>query len=325
MLAKNEEIDRSEEIRLARAEIARIVDRYCATQGDGPTPVPGLAVGRATAPIPPTSYVFEPSLCISARGSKRVRLGQETFVYDEDNFLLTTFGLPSIIEVSQASDATPYTALQIELDLPMARQVISDLDVRGIVSHPGGPGMATGPVDADLLDAVVRLVRLLERPGDIPFLQALVHREILYRILLGPTAARLRQLVQIGTQTSRVARAIERLRRDFTKRLSVDELAEESGMGVSTLHHHFRELTTMSPLQFQKQLRLHEARRLMLNEDADAASAAFQVGYESVTQFSREYRRQFGAPPARDIKAMRSAVAADQQSRTAREGRTGLH
>ncbi len=324
MLAISEEGDRSREICLARAEIARIVDRYREMRGNGATPVPGLAVGRATSPIPPTSYVFEPSLCISARGSKRVSLGKEAFVYDEDNFLLTTFGLPTIIEVSQASDEKPYTAIQIELDLQLARQVISDLDVRGIAAQTSAPGIATGPVDADLLDAVVRLVRLLERAEDIPFLQALIHREILYRVLVGPAAARLRQLVQIGTQTSRVAKAIDRLRRDFSKRLSVEELAEESGMGVSTLHHHFRELTTMSPLQFQKQLRLHEARRLMLNENADTASAAFQVGYESVTQFSREYRRQFGAPPGRDIKAMRGAAAAEPDSRMAAEARAGL-
>jgi len=308
---------RSQAIRTRRAEIARVIDRYRETHDDGATPVPGLAVGRATSPIPPTSYLFEPSLCISARGSKRVRLGEEDYVYDEDHFLLTAVGLPTIIEVRKASAAAPYAAIQIALDLSVAKQVIADIDVHGLSSQTTETGIATGPVDAELLDAVVRLVRLLEKPRDIPVLQRLIHREILYRVLVGPAGARLRQMVQIGTQSNRVAKAIDRLRRDFSKRLSVEELAAESGMGVSTLHHHFRELTTMSPLQFQKQLRLHEARRLMLSEHADAGTAALRVGYESPSQFNREYRRLFGAPPARDVKALRGTTSVEAPHRIA--------
>ncbi|EOX6785749.1 AraC family transcriptional regulator N-terminal domain-containing protein [Pseudomonas aeruginosa] len=301
----------SHDIRTIHVEMARIIDHYRETHDNGATPVPGLAVGRATSPIPPTSYLFEPSLCISARGSKRVRLGEEDYVYDEDHFLLTAVGLPTIIEVPKASAAAPYAAIQIALDFGVAKQVIADIDVHGLSPQSTEAGIAVGPVDNELLSAVLRLVRLLERPTDIPILQGLIHREILYRVLMGPAGARLRQMVQIGTQSNRVAKAIDKLRRDFSKRLSVEELAKESGMGVSTLHHHFRELTTMSPLQFQKQLRLHEARRLMLSEDTDAGTAALRVGYESQSQFNREYRRLFGTPPARDIKVLRGAASAE--------------
>lgn len=305
--------EREDEAKLAasRAEIEAIVARYAEEHGIGKTAVPGLSVGLATSPIPPSAYLFEPSLCIGARGSKRVHLGEASYVYDEDHFLLTAVGLPTIIEVPQASDEQPYVALQLNLDLQASRQVIAEIDTHSLAPSHTEPGIVTGPVDADLLDVVLRLVRLLGNPRDIPILHAMIHREILYRVLIGPAGERLRQMVQVGSQGGRIAKAVERLRRDFSRKLTIEELAEETGMGVSTLHHHFREITTMSPLQFQKQLRLHEARRLMLTEDIDAAASAFRVGYESVTQFNREYRRLFGAPPVRDVKALRSTHAVD--------------
>lgn len=298
-----------------RNEIERIVARYVEKHGVGATVVPGLSVGRATAPIAPSSYLFEPSLCVGARGSKRVHLGEASYVYDEHHFLLTAVGLPTIIEVAEASEDAPYTALQLKLDLHAARQVIGEVETHRLDTARSEAGIATGPVDGALLDAVVRLVRLLDTPRDIPILHANIHREILYRVLVGPAGARLRQIVQVGSQGGRIAKAVERLQRDFSKKLKIEDLADEVGMGVSTLHHHFREITTMSPLQFQKQLRLHEARRLMLTEDADAANAAIQVGYESVTQFNREYRRLFGAPPVKDVRAMRAAHSAELASK----------
>ncbi len=252
-------------------------------------------------------------------------LGETSYVYDEDHFLLTAVGLPTIIEVTNASEDAPYTALQLNLDLQAARQVIAEFDSFGLAQARSEPGIVTGPVDLELLDAVARLVRLLDAPRDIPMLHAMIHREIVYRILAGPAGERLRQIVQVGSQGGRIARAVERLRRDFSKRLSIEELAEETGMGVSTLHHHFREITTMSPLQFQKQLRLHEARRIMLTEDIDAASTAFRVGYESVTQFNREYRRLFGTPPVQDVKALRAAHSADVMSHLYAAPPTNLH
>lgn len=294
-----------------RGEIEEMIGRHVLRHGVGWTAVPGLGVGRATSPIPPSSYLFEPSLCIGARGSKRVHLGDASYVYDEHRFLLTAVGLPTIIEVTAASEEAPYTALQLTLDLQMARQVIGEVEAYRIDQARPEPGIVTGPVDLALLDAVARLVRLLDNPRDVPVLQPIVHREILYRILIGPAGERLRQIVQVGSQGGRIARAVERLQRDFSKKLRIEDLAQEAGMGVSTFHAHFREITTMSPLQFQKQLRLHEARRLMLTEDSDAANAAYRVGYESVTQFNREYRRLFGAPPVKDVRTLRATHAAD--------------
>lgn len=291
---------------IARREIAQTIAKYVDARSTYSTAVPGLVVGKITSPIPPTSYLFEPSLCVSAHGQKRVILGDRTYVYDENHFLLTSIGLPTIVEVPNASTQQPYIALQLILDLELAQQVIADIDAHRIPSPAADAGIATRPVTPDLVEAVARLVGLLERPDDIPILHAMIHREILYRILIGPAGGRLRQIARIGSKSHRAAYAVSWLRANFSQKLRINELARETGMGVSTLHHHFRELTTMSPLQFQKYLRLHEARRLMLSEEIDAATAAFQVGYESVTQFNREYRRLFGAPPIRDIKTLRS-------------------
>jgi AraC-like DNA-binding protein len=193
------------------------------------------------------------------------------------------------------------------LDLDAARQMIAEIDLHGIDTVRAQPAIATGPVTPALLDAVARLVALLDKPQDIAILNGLIHREILYRVLTGSAGDRLRQIVRIGSKTNRIARAVTWLRVNFARRLRIKELAEEAGMGISTLHHHFRELTTMSPLQYQKHLRLHEARRLMLSDEIDAGSAALRVGYESATQFNREYRRLFGVPPIRDVKTLRNA------------------
>lgn len=290
-----------------RFDVERTITRYLETRNLGATVVPGLSVARVTSPIPPTSYLFEPSLCATARGSKRVTLGDAGYVYDEAHFLLTAVGLPTIVEVPFASPQVPYTGLQLNLDLDLARQIIADVDLHGLDTARAEAGIATGPVTAALLDALARLVGLLDKPQDIPILNGLIHREILYRVVTGPAGGRLRQIVRIGSQSNRVAKAVAWLRTNFTRRLRIEQLAEETGMSVSTLHHHFREVTTMSPLQYQKHLRLHEARRLMLTEDVDAGTAALRVGYESVTQFNREYRRLFGTPPSRDMKLLRAA------------------
>ncbi len=289
-----------------RTQIARIVTGYLDQHDQGRTILPGLCVGLAKTPISPTSYLFEPSLCVSASGFKRVTLGEATYTYGEDTFLLTAVGLPTIIEVPDASETKPYVAIQLILDLDLARQVIGDLDALGLAVDEERPGIATGPVTNELLDAVVRFVSLLERPREIPMMHQAIHREILYRILSGPAGGRLREMVKVGSQVNRTGRAVAWLRRNLTRPFRMEELASEAGMAVSTLHHHFKVLTTMSPLQFQKYLRLHEARRLMLSEETDAATTAFRVGYESVTQFNREYRRLFGAPPVRDVKALRA-------------------
>jgi AraC-like DNA-binding protein len=296
-------------IEAARADIERIITTYLSTRESGATEVPCLGVGFLTAPMTPTTYLFEPSLCVSARGTKRVHLGDTICSYDEQTFLLTSVGLPTIVEVPGATVETPYAALQITLDLEAARDVMAELDAGGFGAEPSSPGIVTGPVTSELIDAVARLVRLLEAPREAPFLHAMIHREILFRVLTGSGGDRLRQMVRLGSNSNQISRAVTWLRSHYAERLRIEDLARSVGMGLSTFHHHFREVTTLSPLQYQKLLRLHEARRRLLADDVDAATAAFAVGYESVTQFNREYSRLFGASPIRDVKRLRQGVA----------------
>jgi AraC-like DNA-binding protein len=195
----------------------------------------------------------------------------------------------------------------MRLDLQMARQVMADVDSQSPATPAKGAAMATGPATVELFDAVARLIRLLDKPQDLIHVGPLIQREILYRILTSSAGRRFRETIMTGTQSQRTARAIAWLRENYTQPLRIDELAALANMGVSTLHHHFRAMTAMSPLQYQKHLRLHEARRILLGEEVDAATAALRVGYESATQFNREYKRIFGAPPMRDINQHRMA------------------
>ncbi len=303
-------------------ELEKLIAKYVGTSTGGATQVPGLSVTRLTSNGVPTSYLFEPSLCMVAQGSKRVTLREKTFRYNEQEFLLIAVGLPTVVQVEKASEEAPYTSLQIHLDLGMASQVIADMKLHEHEPVSADAGMVTAPVTSELLDPVLRLVRLLSRPMEIPILAAGIHREILYRLLTSPAGDRLREIVRLGSQSNRAATAIAWLRRNFTRRLRIEDLAGEAAMAVSTLHHHFKAVTSMSPLQFQKHLRLHEARRRMLTENLDTSVAAIQVGYESVTQFNREYRRLFGAPPKRDVLALQNPEPRlrDQHAKAARIG-----
>lgn len=290
----------------ARQEIEEIIARYAMRGGPEKTPVSGLYVGRLTAPMPPTSLVYEPSLCMCIRGSKHMIVGEQRFTQNEDSFLLVCVETPAIVAIADASPDKPYTALRIHLDLDIARQMMADLDAdRNVTPPQAETGMAFGRITSDLFDAVLRLVKLNEREHEISIMGELIHRELLFRLLTGSSGNRLRQIVRLGSPSQRIARAIGWLRSNYSERLSIKQLAELVGMATSTLHRHFQEVTTMSPLQYQKHLRLHEARRLMIVEGIEASAAALHVGYESATQFNREYRRLFGAPPLRDVKALR--------------------
>lgn len=296
------------EMKEIRHRMAEVLGRHFAGEGSRETAVPGLSLHRRTSMSAPASFLYDPSYAFIIRGQKKVMLGDEVYRYDQSRFLLTAIDLPTVVHVLDASEATPYLSIKQVIDMDLARELITQVDQVGGLLGSKGPGMAVGPVTLELLSASSRLIELLDRPEDIPILSHSIQREILYRMLASPVAARLRQVVEIGTQSNRVSAAISWLRANYDRPLRIDELADISGLGESTLHHHFKALTAMSPLQYQKHLRLHEARRLMISDRIDAGSAALRVGYESATQFNREYRRFFGAPPKTDVRAIISVA-----------------
>lgn len=272
------------------------------------TAVPGLSLFRRTAPTEPVSGVYEPSVCLVAQGAKRVMLGDDTYIYDPHHYLITSVHLPTIVQVTEASQEKPYLGLRLMFDPREIAQLMADSNLPPPPPQQSARGMATSEVTLPLLSAFHRLIDLLGEEKDIPILAPIIQREIIYRLLIGDQGTRLRQIAAAGSQSQQIARALEWLKSNFTQPLRIDDLAEQARMSTSTFHHHFRSMTALSPLQYQKQLRLSEARRLMLTERLDAATAAFQVGYESPSQFSREYSRLFGAPPLRDISKLREAA-----------------
>lgn len=277
-------------------------------------------LSRRTAPAPPASGAYEPSIAVIAQGRKRVELGRTAFIFDESRFLLMSLDLPIIGQVIEASEQAPFLCLLLKLEIPVVRELLSREEVQVPDAPPDSPAMATGEITEELLSACCRLMDLLDHPRDIPFLSSLIQREIIYRLLQGTEGARLRAIATLGDQSQRTAKAIAWIRANYAKTLRVEDLAQIAGMGVSTLHHHFRALTAMSPLQYQKHRRLHEARGRMLVDGLDAASAAFEVGYESASQFNREYSRLFGQPPLRDIRALRP-IRVDSRSLAANSER----
>jgi AraC-like DNA-binding protein len=274
-------------------------------------PLKGLQLNRASTPTEPLYGVSQPSLCVIAQGSKEVLLGESRYRYDPAHYLLATAELPVVGQVIEASAERPYLSLRLELDPALVGSVM--VEAGYLASRNGGDvrAMDVSPLDADLLDATVRLVRLLDTPAEVRVLRPLITREIVYRLLRGEQGNRLRHLALLGGPIDGIAAAIERLRREFQQPLRIERLARELGMSVSGFHHHFKTVTAMSPLQFQKQLRLQEARRLMLGEHLDAAGAGLRVGYEDASQFSREYKRLFGQPPMRDVERLREAVRSE--------------
>jgi len=277
------------------------------------TAVPGLSLFRREGPTGPISGMYEPSICVVAQGAKRVHLGDDTYVYDADHYLITSVHLPTVVQILTASPEKPYLGLRLLLDLREISQLMADSNLPAPRTQQSSRGMATGTVTAPLLTAFQRLIDLLGNEEDIPILAPIIQREIIYRLLVGDQGARLRQIASAGSQSHQISRAIDWLKSNFARPLRIDDLAAQARMGVSTFHHHFRSTTALSPLQYQKRLRLQEARRLMLAERMDAATAAFEVGYESPSQFSREYNRLFGAPPVRDVTNLRQMVTGDSR------------
>ncbi|ANN70580.1 AraC family transcriptional regulator [Bordetella bronchialis] len=285
--------------------VRRYAEACADPAGVARTPVPGLALIRATSPSSIEYAISRPLACLVLQGSKRVTTGAETFSFTAGDSLLIAADVPTVSQITRASPAQPYFSLVLDLDLAILGELAVEMKL-----DQAAPGAAVTvePTDGEVADAALRLMRLVERPAALPVLQAQLLREMHYWLLAGRHGAAIRQLGGAGNRTRRVARAVALLRKEYAQALPVARLAEAAGMSPSAFHKHFRGATSLTPLQFQKQLRLIEARRLMTAEGLSASSAAFAVGYESVQQFTREYRRMFGLPPARDAEAVRDAA-----------------
>ncbi len=306
---KRKQTSRSEEaerFEAARSSLAERIARWTAAGVEQvATASPGLTLYRHDAPTEAMSCILEPAIALTIQGAKRALLGDDVFAYNRHRFLITSLDLPVVLRTVEASREEPYLSLVLRMDERVIAELMLQTELpRPSRERPLGRGISLGRTSATLLEAFDRLVKLLDEPAAVPVLAPLIQKEIFYRILVSDEGALLRELASIGSQSRRVARAIDRLKSNFATPLRIEELAALSQMSISRLHHHFRQLTSMSPLQFQKLLRLNEARRLMLTEHLDASAAAFQVGYLSPSQFSREYSRQFGAPPRRDMERL---------------------
>jgi len=329
------------------APLVSIIERATRGVEHLPTPIPGLSLFRRESITPPNYCFIKPSLVLVAQGVKQMVVGTDTYIYDTSRFLLTSLDMPARSEVRAASPDSPCLGLNFQLDLhtiaelvaqgslpepPDAARLQSEKgeDARPRLTDDGSAAkavlctssglaqnkkvedlrsMGIGAVTPTLLDAISRLLALLDDPTAIPTLAPLIQREIHYRLLTGDQAARLRKIAAIDSQAHKIAKAIAWLSANYAAPLSIDQLAARVQMSAPSFYQHFRALAAMSPLQYQKRLRLNEARRLMLNEHLDAATAAFRVGYESPSQFSREYARHFGAPPRRDIATLREQTS----------------
>ena len=295
------------------------IGRRTIGQFDCSTPIPGLTFFRREAPMPPTICLVEACIVLVVQGEKQMLAGGEAYPYNINRFLITSLDIPANSQVVTASPDNPCLGLALKLDLRTMAELIAQggLPLPEDRSSDRGAVIGLGTVTPMLLEPFKRMLDLLDEPSAIPILAPLIEREIHYRLLMSDQAARLQQIASVGSQGHRVAKAIDWLKVNYTETLRIDDLASHVKMSPSSLHHHFRQLTAMSPLQYQKWLRLNEARRLMLNKDSDAASAAFEVGYESPSQFSREYTRLFGAPPKRDIEGLRRKADREGSSHSA--------
>lgn len=296
-------------LQVNREELVEQVSRLLREDGTL-QPLPGLHLARSSSKTSPLHGVSIPAVCVIAQGAKEVLLGESRYRYDPFHYLLTTIDLPSASRVVEASKERPYLSLRLELPPTLVSSVLLEAGYTPPRKQVDARAIGVSLLDGDLLDAAVRLVRLLDAPAEVPVLLPLITREIIYRLLIGEQGDRLRHLAVLGGYTSDIARAVERLRQNFDQPLHIEDLAHELGMSVSGFHHRFKAVTAMSPLQFQKRLRLQQARRLMLSEDLDAASAAYRVGYQDASHFNRDYKSLFGVPPMRDVQRLRGETLA---------------
>ena len=303
----------SDQIITAARELARLIEQFTGSDGVHATAIPRVVLIRSSQPTEEIHAVQEPAVCIVAQGRKRVVAGRSVLEYDPAKYLVASVDVPIVGQIVEATPAAPYLCLRLDLDPAAVGALMLEAGIgRGDSDQPG-PGLSLSEVTPELLDSAVRLVRLLAAPRDIPILAPLAERETLYRLLNGEQGEKLRQIAFAESKLQQVNRAIGWIKRNFREPFSIEAVAAEARMSASTLHDHFKAVTSMSPLQYQKQLRLQEARRLILSQSLDAAVAGHAVGYESPSQFSREYKRTFGAPPARDIARLRASPLWQQQ------------
>lgn len=289
---------------MKKSKLINIIDKWTTEKIRFDTPISGLSFHRSDKPTKPVSYLFSPHFCLIAQGAKHIILDKEDYIYDPNDYVVSSIDLPLVSKIIKASPAEPYLGLTLELDLNEISKIITDMDLPNSSNKKKRRGIAICSLSIDLATAIERLVLLLETPKDIPILAPIIKKEIYYRLLTEGQGNRLQQILSVGTQTNKISKAIDWLKTNFNHPFYTKELASNVGMSESSFYQNFKILTAMSPLQYQKKIRLNEAKRLMLIEKIDASEAAFEVGYDSPTQFSREYKRFFGNSPAKDVKIM---------------------
>ncbi|KOS00402.1 MULTISPECIES: AraC family transcriptional regulator [Paenibacillus] len=295
----------SENLIQQQQELTGLIERHSLQNSAKETAIPSLFLYQHSSLTEPAYRVYKPSFCVVVQGLKEILLAQERFEYGPSNYLIASMNLPVIGQIIKASADSPYLSLKLEFTQNQILEVLNDCDIKVTSKDNAKRALFVGRMESSIQDAVLRLARLLDTPGEIPFLAPLYTREILYRLLQGPYGVELAQIAVEGSSTYRIREAIDHIVRNWDQSFRIEDLADTASMSVSSFHRHFKEVTAMSPIQFQKQLRLQEARRILLAESADAADVAFRVGYESSSQFSREYSRTFGAPPRADIKRLK--------------------
>lgn len=287
-------------------ELAALIGRYATEDGLTHTQIPRLTVVRASHPTEPVHTVHEPSLCIVAQGKKEVFLDERVYPYDREEYLIVSVDMPVAGQVTEAAPQMPYLCFRLDIDIGVLGDLLVETGLDSGNGRHSSPGLALAPSDPEVLGAALRLLRLLDTPQDISVVAPLIEREILYRLLNGGHAPALRQIALAEGKLSHVGKAISWIKEHYREPFHAEDVASEARMSSSALHHHFKAVTSMSPLQYQKRLRLYEARRLLMGASVDAATAGFSVGYDSPSQFSREYRRLFGEPPLRDTEKLRT-------------------
>jgi AraC-like DNA-binding protein len=293
-------------------ELSSIIARFTGADGEFHTAIGNLFFNRRSSPSQPLHTAQWPCFALVTQGAKSLTLGDEVFNYGVGNYLVVSIDLPVVSRVTQATAKIPHLGLGMAIDGARLREVLGRVSVPRVAATVDGMrGVAVNTAPLELLDAILRLLKLLDRPEDIAMMAPLIEQEILYRLLTGPYGPKLLQIAATDSPSNKIAKAIAWLRQHYTRQLRIEDLADHVGMSVSSLHHHFSSVTAMTPMQYQKRLRLHEARRLMLVERLDVGTAAYRVGYRSPSQFSREYSRLYRLSPLRDVENMREPMGGE--------------